>query len=138
MYKIKCPYCGEIFPFNKENIKTDRCPKCDKRLYEIVQYYIALKKKREAESDNSANDAHYIDNNNNQDENVLKCPECGEKIAPGVDVCPNCGFPIKKRDYSKIIFLTAIVVIVVSIFFLIGSLLLSNTKLGLSDRDTDE
>lgn len=27
---------------------------------------------------------------------LIKCPECGKEVSTSADVCPHCGFPIKK------------------------------------------
>lgn len=33
---------------------------------------------------------------------LIKCPECGEDISTAADVCPHCGFPLKKKTETKI------------------------------------
>ena len=46
---------------------------------------------------------------------MIKCPECGNEISEQADVCPNCGYPIKKhakRMNPKIGFLLIIVGII--------------------------
>ena len=46
---------------------------------------------------------------------MIKCPECGNEISEQADVCPNCGYPIKKhakRINPKIVFLLIIVGII--------------------------
>ena len=35
--------------------------------------------------------------------NEIKCPECGSVINADVEICPTCGFPVKKSDEQKII-----------------------------------
>lgn len=42
---------------------------------------------------------------------LIKCPECGKEISDTVDVCPNCGFSIKKKGYNKKIFIIAAIVV---------------------------
>ena len=29
---------------------------------------------------------------------LIKCPECGKEISDRAKKCPNCGFPIKRKN----------------------------------------
>ena len=33
---------------------------------------------------------------------LLKCPECGKEVSDKAGVCPNCGFPIEKKDEKDV------------------------------------
>lgn len=43
---------------------------------------------------------------------LIKCPECRKEISDTVDVCPNCGFFLKKKKYDKRIIIGMAVVII--------------------------
>lgn len=43
---------------------------------------------------------------------LIKCPECGKEISDTVDVCPNCGFSMKKKKYNKKIIIGAAIVVI--------------------------
>lgn len=32
---------------------------------------------------------------------LIKCPECGKEVSDKADVCPSCGYPIKKVEEKK-------------------------------------
>lgn len=37
-----------------------------------------------------------------KDMSLLKCPECGKEVSDKAGVCPNCGFPIEKKDEKEV------------------------------------
>lgn len=45
---------------------------------------------------------------------LIKCPECGKEVSDTVDVCPNCGFFLKKKKHNKKI-ITGVVIVIVGI-----------------------
>lgn len=53
---------------------------------------------------------------------LIKCLECGKEISDTVDICPNCGFSIKKKGYNKkILFLLRLWCLeLVDLYFRIG------------------
>lgn len=53
---------------------------------------------------------------------LIKCPECGQEISDTAKTCPNCGYPIQKKE--KHISIKAIEIVVVIAFLFFGSILL--------------
>ena len=31
------------------------------------------------------------------------CKECGEQIPPNMEICPNCGYPIKTKNKRNVV-----------------------------------
>ena len=58
---------------------------------------------------------------------LIKCPECGKEISDRAKKCPNCGFPIKRKNVrtlkkkkkSKSIFIIFTLTI---LFFIVGGI----------------
>lgn len=34
---------------------------------------------------------------------LITCPECGRQVSDAAQVCPNCGYPIGKKEDKKIV-----------------------------------
>ncbi len=32
---------------------------------------------------------------------LMKCPECGKEVSTSAEVCPHCGYPLKKSQPSQ-------------------------------------
>lgn len=72
---------------------------------------------------------------------LIKCPECGHDISDSADICPNCGFALKKqlneKKKSDFLIKYKIIIIIASIMICIGGYIVYNqfTKPELYVRD---
>lgn len=64
---------------------------------------------------------------------LINCPECNKEISDQVSNCPNCGYPLKKKDTKtgkKVIVLVSIIVLIIllSIMIFVANLFFNNNE----------
>lgn len=88
---LKCRECGTSIDNGNENLSF-KCKECGKIFNGNIEFFTSqntsIKTRRNEESPKNI---HAIN------ENIIVCPECGEKINDFVDACPECGYPIKEE-----------------------------------------
>lgn len=59
---------------------------------------------------------------------LINCKECGKEISSKSKTCPNCGCPIKKKSFFKLISTIVVTVVIVFILLIILGFLVSSTE----------
>lgn len=94
---IKCVECG-----NKISDSAESCPKCGFPMHEYVSYVNDEKRKIEEKKLQLENKKKAEEERIEREKRMknIKCVECGKKIG-NVDICPFCGFDMKKYNREK-------------------------------------
>jgi DNA-directed RNA polymerase subunit RPC12/RpoP len=104
--KIYCPHCSEVsevtfVPLQGQNIV---CPYCDQKFAYSVSMSLSrsvnkpdgLSRSFSLNRKSLANSSSHVDPTivNKSTNNLIDCPDCGNKVSVRANSCPNCGAPI--------------------------------------------